>query len=757
MSNFCFFENGDIRFFLSDRVKELSYTVGIGNFALEGAARGFSSFDSQYEYDDYLFYAITDGVNYEVGSGQYILDGSQNALVRFPLKTSNNNQKINFSQGVKEVYVTYPATHSVYMGSGISDLNAPQKGGVSFWASPNILDYDSSLIWDKDNQRLGINNENPDYAIHIGGYGPDSIIKTSGIIIGSSGVYFPEANNEDINYIGGRQVVHFEPNELGDANIQQIIELSGVVDNILLLKQQNAGLVFAGPPSGCSPPCSPALPSFRPLILKDIEEAIDLSGILTTDIFTVSGLLYSASGVLRSDLTTVSGILDNVSGVLRSDLTTVSGILDNVSGVLRSDLTTVSGILDNVSGVLRSDLTTVSGILDNVSGVLRSDLTTVSGILDNVSGVLRSDLTTVSGVLRSDLTTASGIAQYDNQIRVTPSGLSFRLNTANQNLDPIPNVGSYISQSVEDNSIKTFGVSCGTVIQMESIQESSYSDTTAAIFAVNNMNVSGDFINSGVAYGAIVNSYRSTPIAIIDGSPLVIDGGTLKEKYGIVSNYGNWPSGYLSPKTDLAVGVSIGCLVGSGVIQSGIDLLMANNASSAHAPNTSFPNSHFGILQTSENLNYKNSLVGKTGLNTSSPAYTLDVNGSGNFSDGLFINNVDVNDKIYQTNIYDLGLISGSVDLDLDEDRMIQTAELDGTSITFVKGTGWPSSSTISKDLLLQLNVTDSTDITWSIVGSNWYKKPSSSILNSGEYIFLLRAFGNNIYGFYIGENTGSL
>jgi hypothetical protein len=732
MSNFCFFENGDVRFFLSDRVKELSYTVGVGNFALEGAARGFSSFGSQYEYDDYLFYAITDGVNYEVGSGQYVLDGSQNALIRFPVKTSNSNQKINFSQGVKEVYVTYPATHSVYMGSGISDLSSPQKGGISFWASPNILDYDSSLIWDKDNNRLGINNENPDYAIHVGGYGPDSIIKTSGIIIGSSGVYFPEANNQDINYIGGRQVVHFEPNELGDANIQQIIELSGVVDNILLLKQQNAGLVFAGPPSGCSPPCSPALPSFRPLILKDIEEAVDLSGILTTDIFTVSGLLYVASGVLRSDLTTVSGILDDVSGVLRSDLTTVSGILDDVSGVLRSDLTTVSGILDDVSGVLRFDLMMASGIWADT--------------IDEVSGIFRHDLTTVSG-----------IAQYDNQIRVTPSGLSFRLNTANRNLDPLPNVGSYVSQSVGDNSIKTFGVSCGTVIQMESIQQSSYSDATAAIFAVNNTNVSGNFTNNGVSYGAIITSYRNNPIGFIDGSPLIIDGGTLKEKYAIVANYGNWPLGYLSPKTDLDVGIAVSCSVGSGIVESGVDLLMSNNVLLGHAPNTSFPNNHFGILQTSENLNYKNSLIGKTGLNTSSPAYTLDVNGSGNFSDGLFMNNVDVNDKIYQTNIYDLGLISGSVDLDLDEDRMIQTAELDGTSITFVKGTGWPSSATISKDLLLQLNVTDATNITWTIVGSNWYKKPSSSTLNIGEYIFLLRAFGNNIYGFYIGENTGSL
>jgi hypothetical protein len=118
----------------------------------------------------------------------------------------------------------------------------------------------------------------------------------------------------------------------------------------------------------------------------------------------------------------------------------------------------------------------------------------------------------------------------------------------------------------------------------------------------------------------------------------------------------------------------------------------------------------------------------------------------------------DVNDKIYKTNIYDLGLISGSVALDWAENKTIQVAELDGTATTFTKGTGWPSSAIISQDLLLQLNVTSSTTITWTIVGSNWYNKPSSSILSSGEYMFLLRAFGSSdIYGFYIGENTGSL
>ena len=65
---------------LSDRIKELSNTTGAGNMQLEGAANGFSSFGSAYADNAYLYYAITDGTNYEVGSGQY-QENSYNELV----------------------------------------------------------------------------------------------------------------------------------------------------------------------------------------------------------------------------------------------------------------------------------------------------------------------------------------------------------------------------------------------------------------------------------------------------------------------------------------------------------------------------------------------------------------------------------------------------------------------------------------------------------------------------------------------------
>ena len=56
---------------LSDRIKELSNTTGTANLQLEGAATGFSAFGDFYSDNDYVYYAITDGTSYEVGSGQY--------------------------------------------------------------------------------------------------------------------------------------------------------------------------------------------------------------------------------------------------------------------------------------------------------------------------------------------------------------------------------------------------------------------------------------------------------------------------------------------------------------------------------------------------------------------------------------------------------------------------------------------------------------------------------------------------------------
>lgn len=288
---------------LADRVKEISFTTGTADFVLDGPANGFSSFDTRYSNGDVLFYAATNGVDYEVGSGIFTV-GVTDSIVRMPFKTSaTNDAKVSFTNGAKEVYVTYPATHSVYIGSGVADLNFPQSSGLAFWSSSNILNYDSDIIWDINNKRLGIKKALPSHAIDVGGYNTESSVQASGFYVGENGVVFPAANNGDVNYTGGSQVVHFEPNELDATSlVDQVFDLSGNVDNIFVFKQQAQGTFLAGPGTDvCSGPCPDDYPVFRTIDVSDIP---DLSSL-----YVNFADLEAASGVLRADLETASGIL----------------------------------------------------------------------------------------------------------------------------------------------------------------------------------------------------------------------------------------------------------------------------------------------------------------------------------------------------------------------------------------------------------------------------------------------------------------
>src|SRR6056300_615824 len=75
-------------FFLADRIKETSRTEGAGSIVLDGKVSGFSSFADFYASGDVVFYAITDNIDYEIGSGQYVQVGSSRVLTRNPIRSS---------------------------------------------------------------------------------------------------------------------------------------------------------------------------------------------------------------------------------------------------------------------------------------------------------------------------------------------------------------------------------------------------------------------------------------------------------------------------------------------------------------------------------------------------------------------------------------------------------------------------------------------------------------------------------------------
>ena len=300
---------------LSDRVKELSYTTGTSNMVLEGAAPGFSRFQDFYPQSGLVFYAITDGSRYEVGSGHYLATGttpfySSEQIRRYPFRSSSSNTKVDWPAGTKEVYVTYPAPFSVFTAFGVDErFSQPQRSGIAFWdndgvaSGTNILNYDSSGNWDKDNHFLGLHTHTPGYAIDIGGPAHYSILKASGLFLNTSGIIFSGG------YDGGgqhstRQVDPFLKNQVdATTGSSSIIGVSGWVNESLVLKTQAAAQIFAGPLNDCGGGCPDGYPAFRVLHHTDIPDLSDfyLTG-YNIDPQAMSGIpFFHSSGVLTYD------------------------------------------------------------------------------------------------------------------------------------------------------------------------------------------------------------------------------------------------------------------------------------------------------------------------------------------------------------------------------------------------------------------------------------------------------------------------
>ena len=118
---------------LKDRVKETTTTTGTGTLTLAGAATGFQAFSVIGDgHTTYYTISSSGSSQFEVGIGTYTLAGTLLARTTI-LASSNSNAAVNFSAGIKDVYVVYPAGKSVNLDAG-TDAYAPQ-----FVASNGLL------------------------------------------------------------------------------------------------------------------------------------------------------------------------------------------------------------------------------------------------------------------------------------------------------------------------------------------------------------------------------------------------------------------------------------------------------------------------------------------------------------------------------------------------------------------------------------------------------------------------------------------
>lgn len=99
-------------FIVKDRVRETSATVGTSDLVLDGASDGYQSFNSGIGDGNTTFYAVTLGLQFEVGVGTYT--HSTTTLSRDTvLESSNAGAKVDFALGDKNVFCTYPAEKAV--------------------------------------------------------------------------------------------------------------------------------------------------------------------------------------------------------------------------------------------------------------------------------------------------------------------------------------------------------------------------------------------------------------------------------------------------------------------------------------------------------------------------------------------------------------------------------------------------------------------------------------------------------------------
>lgn len=126
-------------FKISDRVKESSITTGTGAVVLSGPYGGFQSFSNGIGDGNTTFYAIENGVQWEVGEGVYTQ--STNSLSRDRVFDSSSGGALISLDGVSVVFCTLPASQVSIEDDGqiVSSGVFAESGVINLIYSDNVI------------------------------------------------------------------------------------------------------------------------------------------------------------------------------------------------------------------------------------------------------------------------------------------------------------------------------------------------------------------------------------------------------------------------------------------------------------------------------------------------------------------------------------------------------------------------------------------------------------------------------------------
>lgn len=150
---------------IADRVKETTTTVGTGQITLDGAVTGFASFNDKMVNADTCFYCIDGGATgqWEVGLGDY---SDTNLLTRTSVLSNSlgTTSLVDFSTGVKDVFMTHPAASLQRVKSGT--YNATVLGGTS--AGTCTYTYGNAAYYVRTGDLVYVHCPSTEYTSHTG-------------------------------------------------------------------------------------------------------------------------------------------------------------------------------------------------------------------------------------------------------------------------------------------------------------------------------------------------------------------------------------------------------------------------------------------------------------------------------------------------------------------------------------------------------------------------------------------------------------
>ena len=143
---------------LADRVLETTTTTGSGTITLAGANPGYQAFSTGVGDGNQTYYTIAGATEWEVGIGTYTASGD--TLSRDTvLASSDSGNKITFSAGTKEVFVTYPAGKAIYADSS-GDVSI-SSGKITNLATPTTANDGVNKQYVDDLVEVGVTYHTP--------------------------------------------------------------------------------------------------------------------------------------------------------------------------------------------------------------------------------------------------------------------------------------------------------------------------------------------------------------------------------------------------------------------------------------------------------------------------------------------------------------------------------------------------------------------------------------------------------------------